>query len=147
MEVVGNAIRKFKSSLSLFPTSSLPTPKVLENQKYEIEVAQTEALTTLAQATKEISTFLNGGGLANILSGYARSQAVGGILQGLASHDGRNALDARVIQQNALDMVTQVEKVFEKYGQILEAKGKEDPDIHDAENDYVKWANKYKKKA
>ncbi len=145
MSVVLNAIRKFKSSLSHLPTLSSPTPSI--QAKYEIEVAQTQALTTLAQATKEISTFLNGGGLANILSGYARSQAVGGILEGLASHDGRNALDARVIQQNALDMVTQVEKVFEKYGQVLEAKGKEDPDIHDAENDYVKWANKYKKKA
>ena len=142
MSVVRNAIQKFKSSLSPSVISSSPTV----DTKYELQVAEVKALTTHAESVKEISTFLNGGGLANILSGYARSQAVKDILGGLAAHDGRKALDARLLDQNALEIVSQVEKVFEKYGQKLESKGKEDPDLHNAENDYVKWARKHTQK-
>lgn len=117
----------------------------VSNPVTELQVKEVEALATLASSVKEISTFLNGGGLATILSGYARSQAVKDILGGLAAHDGRKALDARVLEQNALDISKHVEAVFEKYAKILEAKGKQDPDLHDAENDYVRWANKQKK--
>ena len=119
------------------------TEKLLPDIKphYEVKEAleQTKALASLAQAATQISNFLTNGGLANILSGYARSQAVKDILGGLATHDGRNALDARLLDQTALEIVTQVEKVFEKYKSKLEEKNT-DLDLHNAENDYNTWA-------
>lgn len=111
---------------------------VSEHEKHEIAVKQTEALQTLAQAVQTISQFLSTGGLTAVLSGYARSQAVKDILGGLAAHDGRNALDARVLGQNAIEIVEQVEKVFDKYAERL-AQANRDPEIKDAESDYLKW--------
>lgn len=114
----------------------------------DILVQQTEALTTLAEGVKAIAGFLQGGGLAQILSGYARSQAVKDILGGLATHDGRNALDARVLQQNATEIVAQVEAVFAKYQEKLEegAAGEErDPEVKDSENAFKIWLDEKRK--
>lgn len=114
----------------------------------DVLVQQTEALTTLAEGVKAIASFLQGGGLAQILSGYARSQAVKDILGGLATHDGRNALDARVLQQNATEIVAQVEAVFAKYQEKLEegAAGEErDPEVKDSENAFKIWLDEKRK--
>lgn len=93
-------------------------PLVLTSER-EIAIRQTEALTVLASATQEIATFITGGGLSSLLSGYARSQAVKDILGGLAAHDGRNSLDARVLGQNALEITEAVEMVFKKYAERM----------------------------
>jgi hypothetical protein len=112
--------------------------EIASSKKHELEVRQTEALASIGNALQEISKFITAGGLAELLSGYARSQSVKDILGGLAAHDGRNALDARVLGQNAIEIVEQVEKVFDKYQERLSEKGR-DPEIKDAENDFNKW--------
>lgn len=99
----------------------------MEVEKHEIEVQQTKALTSLAQGINQIAAFITGGGLSEVLSGYARSQAVQSILGGLASHDGRNALDARVLGQNAIEITEQIEQVFQKYQSRLASKEKRNP--------------------
>lgn len=104
----------------------------------DLEAKQTEALTVLASATKQIADFVTGGGLTAVLSGYARTQAVKDILGGLATHDGRNSLDARVLGQNALEITEAVEAVFKKYAERL-AEGKaepREPEIHSPVEEY-----------
>lgn len=93
-----------------------------EQQNHDLILQQAQALTVLATATKQISDFLVGGGLSAMLSGYARSQAVKDILGGLAAHDGRNSLDARVLGQNALEITEAVEAVFKKYAERMAEK-------------------------
>ena len=90
--------------------------------KHELEIQQTQALTVLSEATKQIADFITGGGLSSLLSGYARSQAVTDILGGLATHGGRNSLDARVLGQNALEITEAVEAVFKKYAERMAEK-------------------------
>lgn len=106
--------------------------------EHEVAIKQTEALSTLATATKQIADFVTGGGLTQVLSGYARSQAVKDILGGLATHDGRNSLDARVLGQNALEITEAVEAVFKKYAERLAEQGAEprDPEIHKPAEEY-----------
>jgi hypothetical protein len=102
-----------------------------KSNEQSLAVQQTEALTVLAKATNEIASFITGGGLSTLLSGYARSQAVKEILGGLAAHDGRNSLDARVLGQNALEITEAVELVFKKYSERVAEKNR-DPEIHKA---------------
>lgn len=107
-------------------------------------VKQTEALTQIGTALATISNWVTQGGLTEIMTGYAKSNAVKEILGGLAAHDGRNALDARVLSQNALEIVHQVEGVFDKFAEHLKAKkaGELDPDLHNAEADFIKFKEK-----
>jgi hypothetical protein len=112
----------------------------------DLATQQTQALTVLAQSVATIANFLQGGGLTQILNGYAKSQSVKDILGGLAAHDGRNALDARVLGQNAIEIVEQVEKVFDKYHERLQSKERRDPEIKDAEKDYAAWKELLKNK-
>jgi hypothetical protein len=131
---------------------SLATP--VEVTKHEIEVQQTKALTSLAEGVNAIAAFITGGGMSELLSGYARTQAVQSILGGLASHDGRNALDARVLGQNAVEIVEQIEKVFDKYHSRKTSTERRDPVIHteddrpkegETRNDYFdRMKDKYK---
>lgn len=120
------------------------TPALVE--KHELEIKQTEALATLASGVKEIATFLTGGGLTELLSGYARSQAVKDILGGLAAHDGRNALDARVLGQNALEITEAIEKVYEKYAERRAEKDR-DTEVKDGESQFREWVAKQEKKS
>lgn len=101
-----------------------------EVQSHEIQLKQTQALTALAEGVNALAAFVTGGGLSQLLSGYARTQSVQAILGGLASHDGRNSLDARVLGQNAIEIVEQIEKVFDKYHTRQEEKVERDPYIH-----------------
>lgn len=117
------------------------TNEVIEVSEKEIAVQQAQALTTLANSVQQIANFLSSGGLTSILNGYAKSQSVKDILGGLAAHDGRNALDARVLSQNAVEIVEQVEKVFDKYHERLKDKEPRDETIIDSEADYLKWKN------
>jgi hypothetical protein len=114
-----------------------------ENEK-AIQIQQTKDLHTLASSVQSIANFLCDGSLTTVLSGYARSQAVKEILGGLAAHDGRNALDARVLGQNAIEIVSQVEKVFAKYQETIDAKNKgeqRDEEVKDGESAFKHWQN------
>lgn len=109
----------------------------------EVSIAQTEALAKLADSVNSLSEFVTGGGLSTLLSSYARTQAVQAILGGLASHDGRNSLDARVLGQNAIEAVTAIEAMFTRFQEVMEAKAKgeeRDSEIHDAETSFKTWA-------
>ena len=106
--------------------------EVVTNDSRDIAVKQAQALEVLAKATNEIASFITGSGLSSLLSGYARSQAVKDILGGLAAHDGRNSLDARVLGQNALEITEAVEAVFMKYAERMAEKerGEEREDLN-----------------
>lgn len=131
-----------KPQLSLSQSQSSSAPVL---SKTEIEIKQTEALETIGTSLNAISTFITSGGLQDLLSGYARSQSVTAMLGGLTTHAGRNGLDARVLEQNAKEIVKQIESVFDKYQEVLAAKKRGDmldPDIHqpvEEENEFTKW--------
>lgn len=107
------------------------------NPALELETQKSKALLSISESLATIANFLSSNALPDILSAYARTNCVGGILNGLASHAGRNSLDARTLNQNALEIVEQVEAVFDKFAERLKAKSKRDPDLHDAETDYL----------
>lgn len=117
-------------------------PVVLKERELVLKEKETEALTVLANSMNAIANFVTQGGLTQVLSGYARSQAVKEILGGLAAHDGREALDARVLKQNAVEIVQQVEAVFDKYKEKVMDKTPQDPDIHDGEAQFKAWVEK-----
>jgi hypothetical protein len=123
---------------AIFKSKLLP---ITEHHELTLKEEQTKALSTIAESLSSLSQFVSNGGLTTLLSGYARSQAVKDILGGLAAHDGRNALDARVLDQNAKEISEQVEKVFQAYQEKLKslAKDNRDPHIRDAEADFKKW--------
>ena len=104
----------------------------LQESDQHLKVRNVEALEDLADGVLQIGNFLCNGGLTKVLSGYARTQSVQGILNGLAAHDGRKSLDARVLSQNALEIVEQVEAVFKKYDSRMKQTDR-DTEIHDAE--------------
>jgi hypothetical protein len=104
-------------------------------ESHAIQVSQAKSLEVLSRGISDIAAFLTSGGLSQLLSGYAKSQASTAILGGLASHDGRDALDARVLGQNALEVVEQVLKVHDKFHSRLSEEGR-DPEVKDAEKDF-----------
>jgi len=96
--------------------------------KLDVQLKQTEALTVLADGVRSISEFLQGGGLQAIVNAQTRGSIMQSILGGLASHDGRKALDAQTIKQNSLEIVEMIEQVFNKMHERLNDKGR-DPEI------------------
>ena len=118
--------------------------EVKPNSSELVVQEQTKALSTIAESLKTLSTFVSGGGLTDLMRAYSQSQIAQGVLQGLASHDGRNALDARYLQQNALEIVHAIEAVFNKAKERTEAASNEklDTEIKDAENAYQAWKEK-----
>lgn len=105
---------------------------IVKNKEIELKQTEVTALATLAESTNAIANFLTGGGLLNILNGYSKSQAVKEMLGGLTTHAGRNALDARTIKQNAVEIVEAIEAVYSKYQERLSSKEPRDPEIHAA---------------
>lgn len=112
---------------------------LVANDTKELQVKQADALCQIGQALAGISQFVNGGGLANLLSVHVRTQALQQMLGGLTQHAGRDGLDARTVEQNAVEIVAHVEAVFKKFQENLASKNKVDPDMHDAEKDFKKW--------
>ena len=112
---------------------------VADSTALAISESQAKSLEVLSTSVKQIADFISGGALNQLLSGYARSQAVKDILGGLASHDGRNSLDARTMGQNSIEIVELVERVFKKYAERIEeqANAPRDPDIHAPAEEYV----------
>jgi len=104
----------------------------------------------VSQALTTIATWLTSpDGLSKLLAQHveatARTGAIKEILGGLAAHDGRNALDARVMTQNAVEVFHHVEAMMDKMKEGLKAKNSEttrDPELHDGESDYQKWKEK-----
>lgn len=101
---------------------------IIESKSHELQLKQTEALTSLAESVKVLTDFLAKGGLQHTLSGLARANIAQGILGGLAAKDGRDSLDARVIKQNALEITEIIDQVFDKVGERLKDKNR-DPEI------------------
>ena len=119
--------------------SKAPT---IERQNYEVQIRQAEALTSLAKGVNSIAAFLSSGALAQVLGQYSRSQIAKDIFGGLAAHGGRDALDARFIKQNATEIIAAIEAVFDKAAEKAQAVAKGetfDPELKDAEKDYLKW--------
>jgi hypothetical protein len=122
---------------------------VANNAVVAVEEKQAEALATIATSLNSISRWITSGGLTQVLSGYARTQSVQGILQGLATHDGRKALDAQTMEQNALEITTQIEAVYKKYEEKLTAymNGEPiDPNLHNAEESFSEWKKMLKER-
>ena len=100
-------------------------------------IAQSQALQSLAKSMDVIATFVTQGGLTEVLQGYAKTNSVSTLLGGLTANAGRNGLDARFIQQNAIEITHVVEAVFDKYIQHMAEKTQRDPELKDAEKDFT----------
>ncbi len=103
-----------------------------------LEEQKTKALSVQAEALKDIAHFLTSGGLSSIAQGVALSNTAASLLNGLTAHDGRQGLDARTLEQNALEIATFALKVKDQFQEKL-AKSNVDSEIHDGEADYKKW--------
>lgn len=121
-----------EKSLAVSPTA------LIQKEQHEIQVRQTEALVSIGESLKQLSAFLTGGGINQLLSAYSKSQAVTGMLAGLSHHAGRGALNAQTMGQNALEIAKAIEMAHDTYERILKDKHKHDPDLHDAEKDFKK---------
>lgn len=144
-------------SPELIPLNQQAVALQSSTNELQIKEREVQALEHLAKGVSDIGRFLNGGGIAGALSLYAKTNSISGILSGLAAHDGRNALDARVLGQNSIEIVEQISLAFDKLQEKLEAKMSEqsrvrskgevrDPDIKDPEVDYRKWVESQKEK-
>lgn len=102
-----------------------------ETADHELQIRQTEALSTLAQGVKELSDFVTQGGLQAALAAHTKGQIIQAILGGLAAKDGRASLDARTIKQNSLEVVEVIEQVFSKMHERLQDKNR-DSEIREA---------------
>lgn len=111
---------------------------------------QLVAVKEVGKALTTIATWLTSpDGLAKLLSQHVeattRTGAIKEILGGLAAHDGRNALDPRVMNQNAVEVFHHVEAMMDKMKEGLKEKYSDkpkDPNLHDAEDDYSKWKSR-----
>lgn len=128
-----------------FLPSLFKKKEVLVAKENEVAVAQTQALDKLASSVCSIAEFLNNGGLQKTLGEYAKAQIAKDIMGGLAAHDGRNALDARFIKQNAVEIIHTIEAVFDKAKERADEKRRgveRDREVHDAESEFKKWDEK-----
>ena len=91
---------------------------------------------------KAITGVLKSPELSSFIEGLTRSKGILGVLQGLATHSGRNALDARTMDQNAMEIYHLMDKAIEATKSRLQerASGVElDPEIKDAEKDFQEY--------
>lgn len=118
-----------------------PKVEVKPNTSELVVQEQTKALVSIGESLKQLSNFVSNGGLTELVKGYTQTQIAQGVLQGLASHDGRNALDARYLKQNAIEIVHAIEAVFDKAKERTEAASdkKLDPELKNAEDAYQNW--------
>lgn len=86
-----------------------------------------------ASALTVIAQFLQEGGIEKAINTLVKGNGIAGMLSGLAHHDGRKALDARLLKQNALEIVEQLELVYKKYNERLSSQNARNPDILNAE--------------
>ncbi len=87
--------------------------------------------------TNAITTVLKSPELTNLLEGMAKTKAVGGMMEALVQHGGRQGLDARTMNQNAIEMCHFAEMAFEQYRKTLKSKNEGVSDeLVDAERDF-----------
>jgi hypothetical protein len=91
------------------------------------------ALETAAAALTGISNFLSGITLKEVIQHQAVHGSIREILGGLATKDGRNALDARTMNQNAIDMAYLIEKVLGKVTSHAISRTGAAPEVKDGE--------------
>lgn len=91
------------------------------------------ALETAATALMGISNFLSGITLKEVIQHQAVHGSIREILGGLATKDGRNALDARTMNQNAIDMAYLIEKVLGKVTSHALSRTGATPEVKDGE--------------
>lgn len=105
------------NSISLSPSLNLKEREVVALE------AQSKALTS-------ISNFLSGITLKDVLQHTAVHSAASALLGGLTSNDGRQALDARTMKQNAIDISYLLEAVLSKLSSHASSRSRE---VHDGE--------------
>ena len=105
---------------------------------------QAKALTSISKSLSQLTNFITTGGLTELLAAQATHNAISGVMQGLAAHDGRQALDARVMAQNGLEIAKHIDAAVETALRLKKEKekGDHDPEIHDAEADFKKFKEK-----
>jgi hypothetical protein len=91
------------------------------------------ALETAATALMGISNFLSGITLKEVIQHQAVHGSIREILGGLATKDGRGALDARTMNQNAIDMAYLIEKVLGKVSSHALSRTGATPEVKDGE--------------
>lgn len=117
-----------------FPVFNPPPPTPLLSPVAE------QALVNIGDGMRAIATFLGGATLPQVIESAALLGSLGQILGGLTSHAGRQGLDARVIQQDAIDSTHKVISLFDKLKETLEAKRNgEFREQVNAEADFEKW--------
>lgn len=116
----GNITLKLPQAVTIESPATIPERQVLAAEQ-------------TANALTVIASFLQQGGLDRAVNTLVKGNGIAGMLSGLAHHDGRRALDARVLKQNALEIVEQLELVFNKYNERLSSKSQRNPDIISAE--------------
>jgi hypothetical protein len=125
---MGNGFDKSHPYYSPVAAENLRAIVKPETADHELQIRQTEALASLAQGINDIASFFTQGGIQAALSAHTKGAILQGIFNGLASHGGRNSLDARTIKQNALEAVELVMAAFDKMSERIHDKNR-DPEI------------------
>lgn len=117
-----------------------PPPTVQNLSPQELTTCVSNAIATGLE--KAITGVLKSPELSSFIEGLTRSKGILGVMQGLATHSGRNALDARTMDQNALEIFHLMDKAIEATKSRLQEKasGVElDPEIKDAEKEFQEY--------
>lgn len=115
--------------------------ELIESGATPVEACHIAALHLISNSFCTLTSWFTTGGLTEILTGTAKAKGVSDMLAALLQHDGRNALDARHVEQNAIEITHHLEAVFDKLVSHLKDKneGKLDPDLHNAEEEFRKF--------
>ena len=134
-------LNRMANEISKSPVPDLTLIPVTDSPEFQLQVQHVQQLAVIGQALATLSSWVTEGGLTKLMAEYAQATAAGGVLQGLATHDGRGALDARLMGQNAIEIVHQYEAIINKAKERAESlmKGEHDSEIHDAEKDFKKF--------
>jgi hypothetical protein len=141
-------------SLSDFPTLVETVDKIVQRKVSELvpaaeppmilpEKVET-ALTNIGEGMKAIAHFLGGTTLPEVAESVAIMASVKQIFGGLAAHSGRNALDASLMKQNAIDTTHMITAAFDHLRKHTEElrNGERDSHIVDAEEDFKSFVAK-----
>lgn len=125
---------KSKEVVAVEPT---PTPVAQPVMPKEM----VEAVSSIAESLKGISTFLAGQTLPQVLESYSIMTCLGQIMNGLTANQGRVGLDARTIKQDAVDGTHRILAAFDHLRDTFEQRknGERDPNIVDPEEAFLKW--------
>lgn len=80
----------------------------------DLQVSAIQANQEISKAASAIAAFFSGTTLREVLQTQVVHNTLSGMLQGLAANGGRKALDANLIDQNALEIAHAVEATIRK---------------------------------